>query len=245
MFKKSSKEPKNSGNISRVCDAAQGSQSNLYAGLDVKAMKAEFNHLRAELDGRVAQITRARLTIKNTVPFLSNMQALLSQRGSNRKKILRDAGLPTWTSFLEEYAKKTSYTVRQIRNLIRDFRGLSTTKKNAGPGTSNSKEMLQSLLDLLEHYGEHLPAAVITRCRYTKDALTGKIDKKEWRDRNREQRLLLERTSATACPSKTADHGSAEDTSGIDQNAVTRAIPHVARLFMSARQIAMLPDTVP
>jgi len=62
---------------------------------------------------------------------LTSMQSLLSQRGADRKKVIRKAGLPRWTWWAEEYAKKLDCTVRTIQLHIKQLREGKVPKASA------------------------------------------------------------------------------------------------------------------
>ena len=88
------------------------------------------------------------------------MQMLLSQRGVARRQVLKAARLPKWTTFLSAYSTNLGYTSRQIRNLIRDFRRVSAENKNQNHVNPNYRRMLESLVDLLERFGDRVPALI-------------------------------------------------------------------------------------
>ena len=102
-----------------------------YETLDADATKTAFQELNAILHGLVEQVVH---TLDQVIPHLAEMQALLSQRGMARKKVLKQAGLPSWTVYANEYAQKLSCSLRTVQDHIMVF--LSTGK----PGPSRQKK---------------------------------------------------------------------------------------------------------
>jgi hypothetical protein len=70
------------------------------------------------------------------VPYLGEMQSLLSQRGRDRRKVLTTAGLPGWTAWVKAYAAKFECSVRTIQDHISIFR---TAKENGTAGQKRDK----------------------------------------------------------------------------------------------------------
>jgi hypothetical protein len=190
--------PENSRNVSRVAGQGETTGDSRYDNLDAHEIEMEFNRLQEELDHRSIDIAQASKTIREALPHLSNMQALLSQRGANRQKVLGDAGVPKWTVFAQECGAKMGYSARQLQNLIREFRGRTTARQTQTVRTPNCKKMLESLLDLLEHFGGHLPVTVTSHCRTTREALAGKIESRDWRKRISALDLALVPSTAVA-----------------------------------------------
>jgi hypothetical protein len=73
------------------------------------------------------------------------MQSLLSQRGTGRKKVLKDAGLPGWTEWAESYAAKFDCTVRTVQKHIKLFR--MPTSKGTGSGSGIHLRIDRRLID--------------------------------------------------------------------------------------------------
>jgi hypothetical protein len=90
-----------------------------FESLDATATKKAYDELSGVLDGYAAIIIH---TLGEMVPYLSEMQSLLSQRGAGRKKVLNDAGLPGWTEWAKSYAAKFDCTVRTVQKHIKLFR---------------------------------------------------------------------------------------------------------------------------
>ena len=100
-----------------------------YESLDVDGTKKTFEELNAVLDG-LANV--AVQTVDQVIPYLAKMQALLSQRGADRKKVLQQAGLPGWTRWARAYARKLDRSLRTIQDRIKRLRG-SQASGNADP----------------------------------------------------------------------------------------------------------------
>jgi hypothetical protein len=86
-----------------------------YETLDSNATKAAFEKLNLVLDSLAEQVIH---TIDQIIPHLAEMQSLLSQRGKTRKKILKTAGLPSWTDYGKAYATKLECSFRKIQDHI-------------------------------------------------------------------------------------------------------------------------------
>lgn len=91
----------------------------LFESLDVEKTREAYKELNAALE-RLADTVVC--TIDQIVPQLTSMQSLLSQRGASRKKVMRKAGLPTWTKWAKEYEKKFDCTLRTIQLHIKLYR---------------------------------------------------------------------------------------------------------------------------
>ena len=89
-----------------------------FESLGADETKAAFSELDALLTGLAATVVH---TLDQMVPYLANMQSLLSQRGKDRKKVLRQAGLPTWTEYATGYANKLDCSLRTIQDHITEL----------------------------------------------------------------------------------------------------------------------------
>jgi hypothetical protein len=78
-------------------------------------------------------------TLDQVVPQLEKMQSLLSHRGADRKKILRQAGLPGWTPWAKAYASKLDRSFRTIQDRIKRFRGPQASGAADTTGKAKSK----------------------------------------------------------------------------------------------------------
>jgi hypothetical protein len=93
-----------------------------YEKLDAAQTKAEFALLDAELNQRTETLVQAIVTVEEAMPYIDKMQALLSQRGAGRHKVMKEAGLPTWTDWAKGYAKKLRTSVRTMQRGIKKLR---------------------------------------------------------------------------------------------------------------------------
>lgn len=90
-----------------------------YESLDVNGTKKAYEELNGVLDTLATTVVQ---TLDQMVPDLAKMQSLLSQRGADRKKVLRRAGLPGWTPWAKAYAHRLDRSLRTIQDRIRHFR---------------------------------------------------------------------------------------------------------------------------
>lgn len=86
-----------------------------YENLGPNATKAAFEELNSVLDSLAEQVIQ---TIDQIIPHLAEMQSLLSQRGKARKKVLKQAGLPSWSDYGKAYATKLDCSFRTIQDHI-------------------------------------------------------------------------------------------------------------------------------
>ncbi len=125
--------PKLAKNFASLGKAEEAAKAFGYDKLDSAATKKEFGTLDGELNKRKDDIAKARVTLEEATPYLARMQALLSQRGADRKKVLRDAKVPTWSKWAKAYAKELNYTVRTLQARIKELR----EGKKGGAGDSH------------------------------------------------------------------------------------------------------------
>ncbi len=109
-------------NFASFTNAGGASKGFGYEKLDSAATKNEFDTLDLELNKRKSAIANARVTLEEATPYLARMQALLSQRGADRKNVLRDARVPSWSEWVEKYASELNYTVRTLQAHIKELR---------------------------------------------------------------------------------------------------------------------------
>jgi len=122
--------PQTGENVSRV--------EARFESLDVEATRKAYQELNSELEGVATTVVH---TIEQAAPKLDRMQSLLSQRGADRKKILKKAGLPKWMQWARDFAKKLDCTVRTIQLHIKQLREgkvpkASAAKRERGSPTS-------------------------------------------------------------------------------------------------------------
>lgn len=123
------------------------------------------------------------------------MRDLLSQRGSQHKRIVAESEVPSWSMFAEEYGSKVGYSVRQLRNLINEYHRSSGEASTVSPRkvTCRALPMLKSLLFLQERLAHHVPPLIMTAHRYIKQAMDGKITHSQWQEKEKEVLAQLER----------------------------------------------------
>jgi len=83
-----------------------------FESLGVEGTRKTYRELNAALEGLASRVVQ---TMRQIVPYLAGMQSLLSQRGADRRMVLRKAGLPGWTEWAERYAKSLDCTIRTIQ----------------------------------------------------------------------------------------------------------------------------------
>jgi len=113
----------NNAGLAKLAPNVASDQAYGYYKLDAAETKAEFDTLDAELSQRFENLVKAIVTLEEAMPHINKMQALLSQRGAERHKILKEAGLPTWTEWATGYAEKLRTSVRTMQRRISELRG--------------------------------------------------------------------------------------------------------------------------
>jgi hypothetical protein len=98
--------------------------------LNAAGTKTAYDELNRILDALANTII---CNLDQMVPHLAEMQSLLSQRGKDRRKVLKRAGLPGWTEWAKEYAAKFNCSVRTIQERINLFRMPRSTGKRDKP----------------------------------------------------------------------------------------------------------------
>jgi DNA (cytosine-5)-methyltransferase 1 len=99
--------------------------------LGVEGTRRAYTELNAALEGLASTFVR---TMEEIIPYLERMQRLLSQRGADRRMVLRKAGLPTWTEWAEGYARSLHCTLRTVQRHILLVRE-GQERKALGPGS--------------------------------------------------------------------------------------------------------------
>ena len=129
-----------------VCRAATGAElgaelANPFASCDVRQLKEKYAELNEAISRQTQNLAAAVANVNREweplLPYLSQMQALLSQRGDQR---VREADLPTWTDWLEGFKKKIKWQIslRAIQKRLATFRepGVCPIKRESGLGLS-------------------------------------------------------------------------------------------------------------
>lgn len=99
-----------------------------YTTLDVDTTKITYENLERTLTGLADAVISS---IDQIVPQLAEMQALMSQRGKKRKKVLQQAGVPSWKKWATEYGKKFDRSFRTLQQRIREWRGGTARPQNS------------------------------------------------------------------------------------------------------------------
>lgn len=113
----------NNVGLAKLAPNVASDQAYGYYKLDAAETKAEFDMLDAELSQRFENLVAAIVTWEEAMPYIDKMQKLLSQRGAERYKILKEAGLPTWTEWAKGYAEKLRTSFRTMQRRISELRG--------------------------------------------------------------------------------------------------------------------------
>lgn len=120
-------------NVSRVVEQ--------YEQFDSTATKAEYERLDTALKGLAGHVANG---IDGMVSHLSEMQALLSQRGEQRRSVLVAAGCPSWTDYLQDYTTTFDISVRTIQRKVRQFRNPQASQHLGEKSLPGSAELTVS-----------------------------------------------------------------------------------------------------
>lgn len=121
---------KSRDNVSRVVEQ--------YEQFDSTATKAEYERLDTALKGLAGHVASG---IDGMVSHLSEMQALLSQRGEQRRSVLVAAGCPSWTDYLQEYTATFEISMRTIQRKVRQFRNPQASQRQGERSLPASAEL--------------------------------------------------------------------------------------------------------
>jgi DNA (cytosine-5)-methyltransferase 1 len=130
------------GNVRALCVARPENSRQMspvecrFETLGVERTKRVYAELNSKLEGLAGAVVR---TMAELVPYLERMQRLLSQRGADRKLVLKRAGLPCWTEWAERYAASLHCSLRTIQRHIVLVRECER-QKALGPGTAAEKK---------------------------------------------------------------------------------------------------------
>lgn len=86
-----------------------------FENLGIERTRKIYTELNSALEGLAGRVVH---TLEEIAPYLARMQSLLSQRGADRKMVLKKAGLPAWTEWAEKYARSLHYSLRTIQRRI-------------------------------------------------------------------------------------------------------------------------------
>ena len=101
-----------------------------YVSMGVKETIAAFevnqqniSRLVPEVSDRVAE---AKIAWDRLTPWLCRQRDLLSQRGSERREVLKDANLPEWKPYFAKVVASIKSTVSTVYRRMREFEGAKT-----------------------------------------------------------------------------------------------------------------------
>ena len=123
--------------------------ANLFASLDAEQTKKTYADLseaiRDKSEAFESAFKDAADRWDELTPYLSQMQSLLSQRGAQRKAVLQEAGLPSWTDWFERFKKELGWKIslRAVQKKLATLRGKSDGGKDGkaeGRGQSAKPE---------------------------------------------------------------------------------------------------------
>ncbi len=160
--------PQNSRHLSPV--------GRRYDTLGVEGTRKVYTELNAALEGLAGTVVR---TMEEIVPYLARMQALLSQRGADRKMVLKKAGLPTWTKWAEGYAASLHCTLRTIQRHILLVRE-DHVQRALGPGSAAEKGAGGSGVPKQARLDARQQAALVRAQMVANDLATALRDGTEW-----------------------------------------------------------------
>ena len=112
--------------------------ANQFASFDAKQTKKAFADLSEEIRGKAEEFAcackGAAEKWDELTPHLSQMQALLSQRGEKRQAVLREAGLPTWTEWFEGFKRDLGLKIslRAVQKRLAKLRDQGAGGKGGG-----------------------------------------------------------------------------------------------------------------
>jgi hypothetical protein len=104
---------------------------NPFLSLNASGLKDAFKQRDASLRKVLVGVA---VEWEKLTPLISEIQALLSQRGKDRKKVMKAAGLPTWTAYAKEIETEFDVSFRTISRHIKLFR--CGGKKSMGKKTN-------------------------------------------------------------------------------------------------------------
>ncbi len=125
-------------------------------------LRAEFDSIHNSLEASASSAKK--LIDEEIIPGLTRMQALLSQRGAEHDRLLREADLPTWVKYYEDFRQRFS-GLKSLRTFQRRQLAGGSAKSKTAPkqglrlqfctgGMSDAaaryRAMLEKLLDQIE-----------------------------------------------------------------------------------------------
>ena len=123
--------------------------ANMFASWDAEQTKKQFTDLseaiRDKAEAFECAFKDAADRWDELTPYLSQMQSLLSQRGEQRKAVLREAGLPSWTEWFEGFKKELRWKIslRAVQKKLAALRDKGNGGKDGkaeGPGQASKPQ---------------------------------------------------------------------------------------------------------
>jgi hypothetical protein len=113
----------------------------LDCGATEKTYAALNDHLRSKGKNIADDLSGVYFSLDALAKPLAEMRALLSQRGKNRRKVLRDAKLPGWTAWFKNYKEeiKLDASLRTMQRKMKILEDPDKRKSNANGGGSEKK----------------------------------------------------------------------------------------------------------
>jgi hypothetical protein len=131
--------------------------ANRFASWDAVQTKNAFTDLSESIRDKSEAFEGAFKDAANRwdelTPCLSQMQSLLSQRGEQRRAVLREAGLPGWTEWFEGFKKELSWKIslRAVQKKLAALRDKGTDRAQLqGPVAGGPSPMRKEALAGLE-----------------------------------------------------------------------------------------------
>jgi hypothetical protein len=151
--------------------------------LDPANLRVRYEHLERKVKRGIPNLVIAKRLIDEVTPILLQMEATLAPSVQHDKDALRQAGLPSWSTFLLDFSQQIGYSLKEIHNLLREYRGLAKIAPKAKGFDHHCREMLTCLIEQLEFYGDRVPVLISDLCRSLNAFLGGAINITEWRRR--------------------------------------------------------------
>jgi hypothetical protein len=150
--------------------------------LDVATTRRQFERLCAKLNHLQSNLIVARRLSADVMPSLLEMACVLQPSKEHDKNELKEAGLPSWSTFLREFCRQIGYSPAEMRNLLRENRGLARISPSNKSADRHARQMLTRLLDVVETSGDRLPVLVSDVCRSIHRVLSGRLGIRDWRE---------------------------------------------------------------
>lgn len=145
--------------------------ANQFASFNAAQTRQQYEELAAAIQEKSERLDSALTAAENVwdelLPHLRQMQALLSQRGKDRQKVLSKAKLPTWSDWFAAFRKQRRWptTLRAVQKHLAALRG-PTERKKSQPTPKLSPRNQERLLEA-QQCGNELVAALENGADYS------------------------------------------------------------------------------